>query len=274
VEADCRAAAEEFRAIGDKWGRAITLAQIAEYTELRGDHDASIAVLEEAGDLGRELDAWGDLPYIDGRLATIQARSGDIAGAWDKWNQAERVAAARGGYGESGRYLGAMRGEIAWRAGDMAEVTRACTEVLDGIQGHRAGWWQGLRAQVKARLAMVALIHGDTQRSRQLLHEALSAATEWVERPPVALVIDAAASYAASRHRADRDEARAATLLGAAHMVRGAFDEGSPDAPGVRAAAREALGADAFGAAYQRGLDLGYDEALALVRTVLASGSR
>jgi hypothetical protein len=264
VEEDCRVALDEFRAIGDKWGRAIALAQLAEYTELRGDHEASIAVLEEAGEVGREVGAWGDLPYIEGRLATIRARAGDLPGAWEEWDQAERAAAARNNYGEAGRWLAVMRAEVAWRAGDLTEVVRCCTGVLDGLQGRRAAWWEGLRAQVKARLALVALAQADTERARQLLHEALAAATGWVERPPAAIVIDATAAYLV-----DRDPEAAATLLGAAHAVRGAFDESSPDAPGVRAAAREALGPGAFDAAYRQGRDLGYEEAVARVREVL-----
>ncbi len=80
VEADCRAALEEFRALGDTWGTAITLAQLAEFTEMRGDHRASIAALTEAGAATRELGAWGDRPYIEGRLALIRARAGDLDG--------------------------------------------------------------------------------------------------------------------------------------------------------------------------------------------------
>jgi len=259
VEADCRAAAEEFRVLGDKWGQAIAQAQLAEFTELRGDHGESIAVLTEAGTLGHELGAWGDLPYIEGRLATIRARAGDLPGAWAEWRRVEDAVAAQGGPGESSRWLSMMRAEIAWRAGDLAEVTRCCADVLDGIKDVRAAWWQGLKAQVKARLAMVALAQSDAERARQLLSDALSTASGWVERPPLAIVIDATAAYVAGR-----DAARAATLLGAAHVVRGAFDESGPDAPGVRAAAREQLGAEGFAAAYQRGRDLGLDEAVAL----------
>jgi predicted ATPase/DNA-binding SARP family transcriptional activator len=264
VEADCRAALEEFREIGDKWGRAIALAQLAEFTELRGDHAESIAVLEEAGELGRELGAWGDLPYIGGRLATIHARSGDLDRAWQVWATTERAAAALG-HTDAANWLGFMRAEIAWRAGDLAEVSRCCAGVLNRIKDVKAAWWQGLRAQVKARLAMVALAQADTRRARDLLGQALAAATGWVERPPLAIVIDATAVFALAR-----DPVAAATLLGAAHSVRGAFDESSPDAPGVRAAAREQLGEPAFDAAYQRGHDLGKEAALALVRAVLA----
>jgi len=264
VEEDCRAALAEFRALGDKWGWSIALAQLAEFTELRGDHDASVAVLEEAREVGRELGAWGDMPYIEGRLATIRARAGDLDRAWAEWAAVEAAPATDSLAAESRRWLGLMRAEIAWRSGDMDDVSRCCAFVLDGIKHVRAAWWQGLRAQVRSREAMVALVCGDAARSRVLLREALSAATGWVERPPLATVIDAMAAYVL-----DGDPARAAVLLGAAHAVRGAFDESSLDAPGVRAAARTRLGSADFEAAYQRGRDLSREQAIALAGEVL-----
>ncbi len=181
--------------------------------------------------------------------------------------------------------LGTMRAEIAWRAGDLGEVTRCCAEVLGGIKDVKATWWQGLRAQVKARQALVAHVTDDPQRARQLLREALATALGWVERPPLAVVVDTVAAYVAAGgdrcpvcapvHRAcpggipglsPREAAeQAAALLGAAHAVRGAFDEGGADAPGVRAVVREALGASAFEAAYERGRALSRDEVVTLV---------
>jgi hypothetical protein len=329
VEDDCRAALADFRTIGDHWGMSIALAQLVEYTELRGDHAASIAALQESAQLGRRLGTWADLAYIDGRLATVWARAGDIDRAWRDWARAEETAARTAiGYGDSYRWLGLMRAEIAWHAGDAAEVARCCAEVLDGLDGRRAPWWAMLRAQVGARLAMVALINADTERARHLLHGALADATSWVERPPVAAVIDATAAYVLAAGRSG-DSSRevgagrkpgaaglevaksgvgaalepevgagagpeseaaagpqdavatgpeagaavgpqgAAMLLGAGHGVRGAFDESSLDAARVRAAAREALGEAAFAAAYQRGRDLDYDAAVALVRQAL-----
>ena len=67
--------------------------------------------------------------------------------------------------------------------------------------------------------------------------------------------------------------ALSATLLGVAHTIRGAFDEGSLDAPGAREAARGLLGLAAFQAAYERGRALARDEALALASGALASGA-
>jgi hypothetical protein len=60
-------------------------------------------------------------------------------------------------------------------------------------------------------------------------------------------------------------------LLGAAHAVRGCFDEGSLDAPAVREAARSRLAADEFDAAYERGRSLPRDDAFALAASAVAN---
>jgi len=279
VEQDCQAALADFRAIGDNWGVSVTLAQLVEYTELRGDHAASLVALAESSRLGQELGTWADLPYIGGRIATVWARSGDFTRAWQELAKADQAADGKG-YTDSTRWLGLMRAEIAWRAGDLAQVTRSCGVVLDDISGLAAAWWESLRSQVKARLALVALIEDDAERARELLIEAFAAATSWVERPPVAAVIDAIAAYVlavgpgeGAPAPAAADPVLAATLLGAAHAVRGAFDASSPDAPGVRAASRAVLGDDGFDAAYQRGRDLGFEGAVALGRQTLGLGA-
>ena len=62
----------------------------------------------------------------------------------------------------------------------------------------------------------------------------------------------------------------AATLLGAAHTIRGAFDEGSLDAPGARDAARGVLGEAGFDAAYERGRGLDGDQGIAAAQGALA----
>ncbi len=54
-----------------------------------------------------------------------------------------------------------------------------------------------------------------------------------------------------------RGDHAAATLLGAAHSVRGCFDEGSLDSPAARDWVRTPLGPGAFEAAYERGRALG-----------------
>jgi predicted ATPase len=91
VEADLQAALGEFRALGERWGTALVLTVLADLTDLRGDHAASIAALEEAVSIGRELNAWGDLAYVEARLAIDLARTGELARA-----RAELDRVARG----------------------------------------------------------------------------------------------------------------------------------------------------------------------------------
>ena len=130
-----------------------------------------------------------------------------------------------------------------------------------------------MRAHLRARAALVVLAEGDEARCRALLAAALGAAAEWVERPALATVMDAIAVFVlqGSAGTAGTEQERAAlaaTLLGAGHTIRGAFDEGSLDAPGARDAARGLLGEAGFDAAYERGRALGRDETL-----VLAAGA-
>jgi hypothetical protein len=61
------------------------------------------------------------------------------------------------------------------------------------------------------------------------------------------------------------------TLLGAAHSVRGCFDEGSLDAPATRDAVRAVLGPDEFQVAYEHGRALARDDALALAASAVAN---
>ena len=63
----------------------------------------------------------------------------------------------------------------------------------------------------------------------------------------------------------------AATLLGAAHSLRGCFDEGSLAAPAARESVRTQLGPDEFDAAYGRGRALSQDDAAALAASTVAN---
>ena len=85
-------------------------------------------------------------------------------------------------------------------------------------------------------------------------------------------MLDACAAHLTHRG-ADGDPNRAAALLGAAHAIRGAFDESSLDAPQARETLRAVLGPAAFGAAYDSARGLGYTPAVALAREALAAGA-
>jgi predicted ATPase/DNA-binding SARP family transcriptional activator len=269
AEQHCRAGLAELRGLGEQWGVSMALTQLAEFTELRADHAASIEALTEAAALGREIAAWGDLCYVEARLALIRARTGDLATARAEMTRVERTVAARGGQMDIDRWIAFMRAELAWREGDYAASARCAAAVLAVLGGAQAPWWQSLRAQVTARLAAALLKQGDRDRCGELLGEAVDAAAAFTDHPALATVLDACAAYVLARDRDGAPEL-AAGLLGAAHAVRGAFDESSLDAPPAREAARAALGPRAYLAAYAASRDLGYEQAVTLAREALA----
>jgi predicted ATPase/DNA-binding SARP family transcriptional activator len=272
----CREGLAELRALGEQWGTAIGLTMLGEFTELRADHAASVAAITEAAAIGRELGVWGDLTYVEGRLAVIHARAGDLDRANAELGQVQRAMEARSGQVDTDRWVAFMRAELASLAGDYAEAVRCCEKVLATIAGNVAPWWESLRAQVKARQAVAVLRQGYTERCTRLLSESLDAAAAWWEHPALATALDACAVYALSRGRHDpggraADAEQAARLLGAAHAIRGAFDESSLDGPPARAQASETLGQDAFAAVYESALTSSYESALALARELLSA---
>jgi len=269
AEADISEALAAYRAIGDAWGTAVALVQLADLAELRAEHDTAIAALAESESLAAQLGAWGDISQVGGKLAMVRMRAGDLAGARADLERSHRNSIDQGNVkAESAVWLGLVAAELCWCEGDMTAAAAQCAELLATLAGKESLWWDGFRAQALARLAAIELARGelgpgDLARCRALLAEALRTGAAWVERLPVAAVIDTIAVLA---QRADPE--LAATLLGAAHSVRGAFDGASLDAPGVREAARRDLGEARFEAAYQRGRDLGYEQALDLAARV------
>jgi tetratricopeptide (TPR) repeat protein len=251
------------------------LIQLAELAQLRGDYASQVASLDEAAALGQELGAWGDLSYIDGMLATARLRSGDLERARSDLERAEGLAAERSpSLNDMGAWLTLVRAELHWQEGDLAAAARNCEKVLAWLDGKQSSWWDGMRALLQARLAMVFLREGDEVGCRGLLARALGTAAEWVELPSLAAVIDAIAVFSLQAgggpgEPVDR-AAAAATLLGVAHTIRGAFDEGSLDAPAVRESARSMLGEAEFTAAYERGRALDRGEAVAAAQGALA----
>jgi predicted ATPase/DNA-binding SARP family transcriptional activator len=263
AEEACQGALDAFRALGDAWGTAAVLIQLADFARLRGDFAAGIAALEEAEEIGDLLGAWGDLAQIGGVMAVHRMRQGDLTGARADLDRSIRLSAGQEGTKtQASIWFGLTEVELLWCQGDLEAASRRCEQVIGMIGAKESQWYAGIAAIALARQAIIALRFGDQDRCRELLAEALRMSLEWVEHPPVAAVIDAIAAFTVPA-----DPRSAAVLLGAACTVRGTFDESSLDAPAVRAEAREALGQAAFDEAFQSGRALGHTEGIALARS-------
>jgi predicted ATPase/DNA-binding SARP family transcriptional activator len=260
AEEACQGALAAFRALGDAWGTAAVLIQLAEFHRFRGEFAAGIAALEEAEELGSLLGAWGDLAQIGGLLATYRMRVGDLAGARADLDRSIRLSADQEGSGnDASIWYGLTEVELLWCQGDLRAAGRRCTDVIAMIAAKDSDWYAGIAGIALARQAMIALRLGDRDRCRVLLADALRTASHWVEHPPVAAVIDAVAAFIVPD-----DPRSAASLLGVACAVRGIFDESSLDALAVRDTARAALGREAFDEAFRQGGALGYADGMEL----------
>ena len=191
------------------------------------------------------------------------SRLGDYEGALADLARAERAAREQG-ESESDLWITYVRAELVWLQGDTAEAGRIARQLDARIASKQTIMISSFRAQAKTRAALADIRSGNVAAGRAELLSALRLARDGQERAAVAVVTDGLAAAALWTGAGRASAERAAALLGAAHSIRGAFDHSSVDAPAARDAARQMLGDAVFEAAYQRGLDLGYADALAL----------
>ncbi len=252
-----------FQALGDRWGMALALMGEAELALLHGEHATAIAALEQAIELSRALTDWEDTAQMYASLAKARSRTGDLDGAYADMVKADRIARSLGD-SESGLWITYVRAELAWLRGDFAGAS-SLSQQLDGWLASKPaamGW--SFRALVLSRCGLAKLRTGSLDEARAELADALRLAADGQDRASVATVLDALAAAALWQSEDPGDAEWAATLLGAAHSARGTFDFSSLDAPPARDTARRVLGGEAFEAAYQRGRELPYDDALVL----------
>jgi predicted ATPase/DNA-binding SARP family transcriptional activator len=259
---DCAEALAGFQALGDRWGTALALVGQAELATLDGEYARAITVLEQAVGLTRELTDWQDTAQLYASLAKNRSRLGDYDLAIADMSRAE-WAAREQGESESDLWITYIRAELAWLRGDTAEAGRISRRLDARMAGYGSPMLWSFRAQAQNRGALADIRSGDVAGGCAALTGALRFARDSQDRAAVAGVVDGLASAALWTDGSRASAERAAALLGAAHSVRGAFDHSSLDAPRARDTARHTLGSEAFDAAYQRGRDLSYEDALA-----------
>jgi tetratricopeptide (TPR) repeat protein len=258
-----------FQAVGDRWGMGLALTIQAELGALDGDHAGVIASLERAVELSRELTNREDTAQIYASLAKSRSRLGDYRGALADMARAEQAAR------EQGEPLGDLwityiRAELEWLRGDIAEAGRISRALDARMASKDTAMISPFRAQTQNRAALADIRSGNVAAGLAGLAAALRLARGSLDRSVVAAVVDGVAAAGLWTDGSRASAGRAAVLLGAAHSIRGAFDHSSLDAPEARDRARHTLGGEAFAAAYQRGRELGYEDALALAEDTVS----
>jgi predicted ATPase/class 3 adenylate cyclase len=260
-----------FRRLGEHWAGLNTLTELGWVALQQGSLQRARDLGEEAKDRAR---AEGDLPLAlnaDALLGRVALEEGDLDAAGGL------LAAAAGEFATLGEDLlaAAARLTLAAVAACRGEAVRARDLVAHAVSVHRASGTPILLALALVEAAGVQADLGDAAAAAGLIAEALDLTRSGEFRLVEAEAVEGMAWVAA----ATGDASKAARMLGAAEVMREATEGGMPPSRRRRleatdAAARAALGADAFGAALAAGRALGREaaaaEALALARGMSA----
>ncbi|HET9139659.1 BTAD domain-containing putative transcriptional regulator [Actinophytocola sp.] len=258
------AALAAFRALGDRWGQTLALGQISERRTLRADHAGAIEAYLEAIRLASELGSFDDLPELRARLAAQRVRAGDLAGA-EQDLRAGLAAARERASVESEAMLLCGLANVARRRGDLAaarEHLRTSRTLLSGLARPDGHW----RAMYETTVASIEVAAGEREVARTALRHALTAMTEMMDLPLIAGIAEGAAHLLLGAG----DAAGAARLLGAGTALRGTPDLGNPELDELTDELTATLGPEGYRDAYERGLGLDRDHALAALTEVLA----
>jgi tetratricopeptide (TPR) repeat protein len=240
------AALAEFRALGDRWGTATTLAGLAHMTSTDGDHARAAAYFEEALAALIPLGAAEDVPEIQARYGYELWMLGESAKAFATLDEARR-AAERVGTDEGRAAVAYHHGEILRAMGELARARAELTEARSVASGYTsAPQWVAI---ITASLGQIDVAEGDFPAARARLDDALELAVDSRDAPVVGQVLTGYADLALHSGAPES----AARLLGAAFAVRGGPDRSTVDARRVEQTARERLGEERFAEAFELG---------------------
>jgi predicted ATPase/DNA-binding SARP family transcriptional activator len=249
AEADFRVALAAFRSIGERWGLSFTLCSLADLVAWRGDFETAIAYYEEANAAIEALVTNEDLVRYRLSLASLHLRLGRHEEAAAAIGAAERDARASG-LPESFAAVAHARGDFARLAGDLDEartqLARA-SEIANSVIAS-ADVAPQFRALIEGSLGCLAATDGDLDAAAAHHARAMTMALASSDAPVIATVLVGFADLALHQ-----DTRRAAVLLGASEGVRGLKDLSMLDYDRIEGAARTALGAAEFDAAYAEG---------------------
>jgi hypothetical protein len=249
-------ALDRFREVGDRWGTAVALSELASLRMADGDLDGAEAALAETMALMDELGSGTGGGFLLMRRAELRSRQGDFAAARDLLAEA-----LDGAGGQDERlmfkiFLAAVETELGDR--DAARALR--DQAVDEVRRLRSGRpdFGHQRAIVLGLAARLEADEGALDAAREHLAEAHESAVVSTDMPIAGRVGEGVAVLALRLGH----PGRAAEILGAAMNLRGVEDRRSPGTAVILAELTEALGEEELEARLAAGLALDRDAAL------------
>ena len=247
-------AAQEFTALGDRWGLATVMAMKAQLQTYDGDLEGAIASYAEAEEYLRALGAHSDEAFMAMRMANLRLRLDDLDGARREIARFSQLDDP-GGFGQI--LANAGRGMMAVREGDMTTVAEVRDTMLAHSESSRTlGGAHGL-ALLGTVVTLLDVELGDLDAALKAASSGYAAALQTKDMPILAGLGVAIARLALAYDRCEE----ASELLGASARVRGIEDPTDPTIAEVRSTLPVRLGDAAFAAAYDRGWSLSKEDA-------------
>ncbi|WP_406281130.1 BTAD domain-containing putative transcriptional regulator [Embleya sp. NBC_00896] len=252
-------ARDRFAGMGDRWGRSSAIAGLAELYMYTAEFDKALAAVDEAIVLLRELQAEEDLPQLLVRRGMIHARAGNMDLAREAMASVAEYANTRSTpiatlFAELGT------AELARFVGDFDEAMRRYDRAFAQLTQARLIPPQ-LLSSLHIGRAHVSGGRGDVVGMRADLTAAIPPALGSQDMPIIGACVEGFAGLALL----EGDFERGATLLGAAHVVRGHPDLGDTDADRVAGLLEAEMGAEEFARAKALGSAMTPDQAIALI---------
>ena len=243
-------ALSRFRALGERWGLSMALRTTANIRVSDGDLDGADAAFTEASQLLAELGHVEDLSQVQLRLAEIAARRGDLAKARQLSTAARSTVESEGSLMDRGIVAAWWAAfEARWGDVDAARPYLADAERYLAQFGPAHPAREHLEVMVAATGARIAIADKDLRTAREQALRSYRAAIGAEDRPLLAQASGATAELALALGQPER----AAELLGAGAVVRGADDPTDPTALQLVPLLRAALGDDRYEACYAAG---------------------
>ncbi|REE98344.1 BTAD domain-containing putative transcriptional regulator [Thermomonospora umbrina] len=239
-----------FGALGDRWGRLHAGFALGQYHEIVGEYEQAARLHREGLRIAEDLELWTDVADRLSSLGRIALLNGDHAQADDLHRRAMKLAAEQA-YALGEEFAGLGLALSLRRQGRLDEAETLMRRWLDW--NTRIGSDIAL-SLILAELGFVAELRGAADTARDLHLRGLDAARKSGDRRAVALALEGLAGACAVAGRHDR----AARLLGTAGAIRESTGAPLPagergDVDRITAAARAALGPDAFAVEHEKG---------------------
>ncbi|NKE61201.1 AfsR/SARP family transcriptional regulator [Lentzea sp. PSKA42] len=214
---------EQFVAVGDRWGSAMTLGMKAAFVSHTGDNHAAIELYQRGLAVALELRSQDDAVQQRWRLAVEYARLGDHAAAEREVVEAEKYVRDIGN-DQMSIMIGYAKAEVVLRAGRVAEARELSTQFKQAamasvVLGSFVTEWSAL---LDGRIAMA---EGKLDEAEARVAVAIGTTSDRGDMPDLSTVTEILAQV---RHAQGRDAA-ATRLLALAQAFRGRLDLGDPD---------------------------------------------